>query len=277
MENPYESTRYEPCVRISAAMKKALEGAGDSDPGQVMPPDPKEQDRKRRWSTGIVGLDRHTRGGFHGFCGLAGDTGVGKSDIAFRAACLAALDGWTVYYINGELDRDDMQTRFARIVRGDGLSAGEIEKVRENLVVHHIDRTTTLASVVAFMEDDVLTREAVRVIVVWDTVDTIASWHGRFEYFEVLEGIYLWSMGVRKIVPDLVSVLCIAESNRDGIAKGRRMEKWADFALSAKAGRKPGTVMFKVTKGRYSGWTDRLTYDHLWDRCQFRLSEIQGE
>ena len=265
--------QYSPCVQLSAAMQLALNGESKARV-QLMEGRAIEGGEKARWSTGIVGLDSHTDGGFHGFSGLVGDEGTGKSDLALHAGLLAAHPsaGWEVYYINGELDRFDLRARFDRLasVFGDGA----LEAASEHFCIYHLSRGKTLSHIVDFLQADVLMREASRAVVIFDTVDTIASWAP--DYLNELREIYLWSMGARMLVPDLLSVLCVAEPNKSGQGKGRRLEKWADFVISmrAKHDKGPHRVSFKVTKGRYSGRADLLEWDHDWKTCSFRLASF---
>jgi KaiC/GvpD/RAD55 family RecA-like ATPase len=253
-------------------MKLALEGDRATRVQLLARPQPGEG-AKRRWSTGITGLDLHTGGGWHGFSGLVGDEGTGKSDLALRSAIHAAhpnedSGGWEVYYVNGELDRYDLRERFARLATD--LGDSYVEAAAEHLCVYHLSRGKTLGDIVRFLERDVLLRGARRAVVIFDTVDTIAAWSQ--EYLLGLQDIYLWAMGLRILVPDLASVLCVAEPNRDGRGKGRRLEKWSDFVVSMRASaRNPGCVAFQVTKGRYSGRVDLLEWRHDWQRCAFDL------
>jgi KaiC/GvpD/RAD55 family RecA-like ATPase len=258
---------FDACVRLSSAIQLALRGESRARVQLLAQPD-RGAGVKLRWGTGITGLDLHSSGGFHGFSGLVGDEGTGKSDLALRAGLTAAADGWEVYYINGELDRFDLAERFGRLA--ESLGTDLAERAAEHFCVYHLSRGKTLTDIVAFLEGDVLLRQADRAIVIFDTVDTIAAWSD--SYLDSLKDLYLWAMGVRVLVPDLISILAVAEPNRDGKGKGRRLEKWADFVVQMKHVR-DDVVKFRVTKGRYSGRVDLLEWRHRWQTCSFELEE----
>lgn len=262
-------SEFDPCVRLSQAIHLAQLGE-QKGRVQLLDPRPLEGGQKSRWSTSVPGLDRAISGGFHGFSGLVGDEGVGKSDLALHAGVRAALDGWEVYYINGELDRFDLRERFGRLAAV--MSESSLEAATEHITIYHLSKGKTLQNIVDFLRLDVLVRQAQRAVVIFDTVDTIASWAD--DYLGTLRDIYLWAMGVRMLVPELISVLCVAEPNRDGRGKGKRLEKWADFVLQMKAlpDRGANRIQFRVTKGRYSGRADLLEWEHDYSTCTFRVA-----
>lgn len=265
-------------VTVAKAIRAAhpsLHAAGDwtgTPPIQEFE-EPKETQARFRWSTGVEALD-NLLGGFHGFCGLVGDTGCGKSNLAFRAAVIEATCKTMVYYVNGELDHDHMEDLYAKVWSTEGealrLAVGFLEVI-------HVDHQWTLARIVDYISQHLAKTappDLQRVVIVLDTCDTIALWQGQGAYLSELSDLYLWCMAARKLVPHELSILAVAETKaKSTSAKGQRLERWSDLCISMKRSKRggKGEVTFGTTKGRYTGDVHLGTFLHLHETAQFRL------
>lgn len=218
-----------------------------------------------RWPSTLDDVDR-IAGGFYGVTVIAGETGVGKSSLAFASACEAARAGWTVAYCNSELDANTVRHYLRRWLPG----RREIEDVMRRLRVVNVGPGVTLpkvhAEVVAALEWD--SRPPERLLIVLDSVNTIAELaqggEGVETYFSELRRWLLWAMECRRKSGGLISVIAVSETNAKGETKGRKADYVADMVLHMHRGDTEGYVKVKVAKGRYSGTQDlgALYFDH---------------
>lgn len=266
-------------MRIEAALWTSLRGQEDHQDQKLDHVGGGDRTRPA-WPSGIDAIDYQV-GGLHGFTGLVGPEGVGKSDLALRSGLLAAHPdaGWHVLYVNGELDPYDIEERSDRVLNED---PAYFERAIDRFTVYHADRQTTPEKITHYVSTDHALEkgDAVeRLLIILDTTDTLALWRegsGGRPYLQTLSDYYLWAMGARKLVPKRLGFLCVSEVNQQGKAKGQRLEKWADVVLRMKKTEQKGEVELFFTKGRRTGEPNFGKWVHDWQRARFHMPAARG-
>jgi predicted ATP-dependent serine protease len=229
-----------------------------------------------RWPSTLADVDR-IAGGFYGVTVIAGETGVGKSSLAFASALEAALGGWTVVYCNAELDAGTVRSYIKRWLPQKALRDAALL----NLRVVNVGPGVTLPLLAQRMEGalDWSYKPHERLLVVLDSVNTIAELaqggEGVETYFAELRRWLLWVMDARRRSSGVVSALVISETNAKGETKGRKADYVADMVVNLRRGDMDGYVKAAVVKGRYSGRQDlgALYFDH--NTGQFKGATVE--
>lgn len=244
-----------------------------SGPGVETPEDPTVVEKQApRWPSTLGDVDA-VAGGFYGVTVIAGETGVGKSSLAFASAIEAAQCGWTVAYCNSELDAHTVKVYLMRRLR----SRRSVQEILRRLRVVNVNPGVTLLSVSAHVEAALEWdyRPPERLLVVLDSVNTIAELaqggEGVETYFSELRRWLLWAMECRRKSGGMISFIVVSETNAKGETKGRKADYVADMVLNLQRGDTPGYVKVRVVKGRYSGTQDlgAMYFDH-------RTGEFKG-
>ena len=261
----------DPDDAIRRVLASALRGGGR---GAETVEDPTLVDQQSpRWPSTLGDVDR-VAGGFYGVTVVAGETGVGKSSLAFASAIEAARTGWTACYCNAELDAGTVTRYLRRRTSGDR----ELTHILRRLRIVTVGPGVTLPQVSEEITDalDWDTRPTERLLVVLDSVNTMGELaqggEGVETYFTELRRWLLWAMECRRRSGGLISFLIVSETNARGETKGRKADYVADMVVHLHRGETDGHVKVAVVKGRYSGRQDlgALYFDH-------RTGEFKGQ
>jgi len=259
----------EPEEAIRRVLATALSGNGR---GAETPDDPTTVEAQApRWPSTLEEVDR-VAGGFYGVTVIAGETGVGKSSLAFSSAIEAARAGWTVAYCNSELDAGTVRYYLKRRLPW----KAHLNDVLRRLRIVNVGPGVTLPQVSheIFAALDWDYRSPERLLIVLDSVNTIAELaqggEGVETYFSELRRWLLWAMECRRKSGGLISVIAVSETNAKGETKGRKADYVADMVLHMHRGDTDGYVKVAVVKGRYSGRQDLGAMFFDWRTGEFK-------
>lgn len=249
-------------IRISAALREAL---STRSPQLVQRPlgNPSVEESPR-WPSGLRCLDS-VAGGAYGCTVLASEEKAGKSDLAFSSAIAAAAAGWRVVYLNAELPPSSVERRTRRLAS----VFPETYDALEELYVVHVSPWRELESFRDVVED-CLANDDRRLLVVADSVNTIAELSDGPSYFDAMHGLTRWLALARRMTEGDVSALIVAETNKRGGVKGEKLKYLADLVVRLrKDTRERSWVHVEVTAGREGGEGAAGKYLHRWQEARY--------
>lgn len=225
-----------------------------------------------RWQAGISGIDDNIlMRGMYGLSVVCGPSKLGKSIVAYQSALQAAMNGWTVVYVDAELD--DFQAT-DRIHHATGLSAVDWCEVNPNFRWRQLFTRCPMQTLV----EDVVAQigEAERVLVVIDSINRAAQWliksekdRKQVEYFDALREITNWALTARRLSRGACSFLFTSERNKRGGTKGEALEFACDLLLQLKGKPDEATAELVVQLSREGGAGSLGKYFRNWERCRF--------
>jgi archaellum biogenesis ATPase FlaH len=223
-----------------------------------------------RIHTGLELLDHKTGGGIYGFTALAGDSGVGKSTIAFNVAMRAHLEGWRTLYIAAEMDAQDYQSRAMRYY---GIRDSRIlEKLP---VVAHVSDGVALESIY----DLVMTlpeESTERILIVIDSLTKVAAYTdsggGGHSFFDAMNKLTRMCEAAVRYGDRRICALVTSELNKDRQALGMRIIYSASLVVQlSQAKDDPKAIYASIPKARYSAKSNQFgPYEYDWAAHRLR-------
>lgn len=202
-------------------------------------------------------LDERLGGGFYGFTMLAGESGVGKSTLAWNSALIGVRAGWTVVYLAAEMDPQEYEVRAARFL---GCT---VEEARPQMP-HFFEvsdgiETDALVDVLLTTPTD----ETPHLLVVLDSLTKVARFAADPKdprgFFVTLSQVERLCEGLVRFGKRRITVVATSELNKEREVLGRSGIYSASLQVSLSTDRdNPGIVYAKVDKGRASGRTKKL-------------------
>lgn len=221
------------------------------------------------WLAGISTVEGEVN--YRGLSILGGETGVGKSKLATRAALLACANPNTgVIYLCAELD-EPTQALYAKQITG--LEPPEVRSRFPNFRPVMIPAGCSFERVVEAVLREVPS-ECSRLIIIADTINTLVEKCQRdhSDYFRLLRQFGIWMLESRIQSAGKIAWLAVSELNKDKQVLGVKLDKWADFVLRFTRGDVKNQVRIDVPKGRYSGSEELGTYFLDWKTCSMEKS-----
>lgn len=262
----YRDREVSPGYELRALLESALEPVGSEE--MIVEDIESHTTQPPRYPTPILPLQAAT-GGHYGVTVVGGDEGVGKSSVCAGTAILSALDGWRVFYVNAELDRERLGF-YARRLR-----------LHRRLPKEVLDRVSFLNFGMGSTLDDVLRNASVRiephdrrVLFILDSINTILDKEPdhRMHYFDRLRRWAMWAMEARRISEGGLSFLITSELNQRKETSGVKLKYLADMVVVVKKTSTKNYCDVEVTKGRYSG-PEKFGALQL----NYRTGEFEGE
>jgi hypothetical protein len=215
------------------------------------------------------------QGGWYGVTTFAGDYGAGKSMLALAESLGACEDRppWVVAYHNLEMADNVIKQRVQRYF---GRSWDEIARRAKNFHMFRVQPGARLDHIIDWTES-VIQADTERLLVVIDSINTLASFAGYGDrytanYFAELERVILWAQEARANSEGRIGVLLVSELNKDGDAKGGKINYASDCVLSIKdlSRDQPDTVGLHLKKSRERGMKDLGEWHRDWQRTRFK-------
>ena len=224
-----------------------------------------------RIATGIAELDEKTGGGVYGFTVIPGDSGVGKSVLAYSIALEGIAAGWTVLYIAAEMEQSDYEERAARYYDS------SVDDVRKRMpLIAHIADGLELESLL----DLILTTptdETERYLFVIDSITKAASYidrgDGQYSLFDAMSQLVRLGEACVRNGERRISVVMTSELNKDREALGRRVTYAASLQINMMQEKEqPDLVQISIPKARYGAKQPAFgPYMHYWRRHRLGL------
>lgn len=253
---------------FQAIFRRALEP--QPMPQLIERPDPVQMPRI---STSVNNLDDVLGGGLYGFAALVGDSGVGKSTVAFNTALIAYRGGWSVLYIAAEMSGAEYEQRAANYW---GMS---VDGIRDEALLPPIAQVSdglelrALVDLILTMPTD----RSDRCLLVLDSMTKIAAYSADEtkpgDFFAKLSKLTRMSEGVVRFGEGRIMVVGTSELNRDKEALGRRITYSASVQLNMMQDKEqPDLVNIAVAKGRHSKKTNPIgPYMQEWRKHRLYL------
>ena len=228
-----------------------------------------EYSEKPRFQTSIAALNALTRGGY-GLVSAGGDPKVGKTTFAIGPAVEASLDGWTVVYLNAELD--DREAKLA-VMRYCG---GKIpDQVKKKLFIVNPDYTFQPRDAIERV-GNALSPDDDKVLVVLDSINALVDLSSDGRRGEVLDywsAHSLWrNFALRSVRASLgrIAFLVVSELNKDGQSPGAQLAYKSDMASAIqKEDSRDETVEIEVTHSRSTRAGHLGTFLREWEKGRF--------
>lgn len=224
-----------------------------------------------RWPSGVRGIDDNiAMEGFYGVSAICGRQKLGKSMCAWQSALQAVLNGWTVVYVDAEMDDWQAAERIRR-----ATNAEPIQWCREHpeFAWRQLDEPTEMTVLVK----DVVAHvgNADRVLVVLDSLQSVAQWivrsdRSQVDFYDAMRGLVRWAVTARRRSRGAVSFLMTSERNQAGRSKGEQLEHAGDMMLKVTGKSDERTVKLDVDFSREGGAGELGKYLRDWERCRFK-------
>lgn len=224
-----------------------------------------------RIPTSIRRLNDLTNGGAYGFTVLAGDSGVGKSTLAFNLALEAhndPKDPWRVLYVAAEMDAQDYQDRACRYF---GIPKHETRRVLERLpLIAHVSDGVRLESIydlVMTLPDDA-TR---RILIVIDSLTKVAAFtdqgDGGHSFFAAMAKLTRLCEAAVRFGERRIATVVTSELNKDRESLGRRITYASSLEVRiSQAKDDPRAIYVSIPKARYSKKSSLFgPFEYDWD------------
>lgn len=208
-------------------------------------------------------------GGFYGVSVIVGGTGVGKSMAAIACAVDAAVAGLRVVYFNAEIPPRPFAARIRRRI---GNDVERMDRVRDHLRHFQVGPGVTLEEMRWAIRQAIEVEHDTRLLVIVDSVNTVAEMQDGLGYFDALKGLGLWAMQSRKTTEGRVGWVLVSETNQRGDVKGGKLAFLADLVLHLERSNHPDHCKLIVQKGREGGGGDLGVFLREW-----RTGEFVGE
>lgn len=257
-----EAAMEYPGYKLADILEHTLGLAGDGLELGELKGDPGPQ--TIRWPSGIPKVN-DACGGFYGVSTILGGTGVGKSIVAVASAVEAACAGIRVVYFNAEIPRKPFMARVGRRVNG---SQDRMDRVLDNFT-HYIAGPGLTLEQMQLAALEVIKPHDARLLIVVDSINTVAEFLEGPGYFEALRQLGFWGMESRKQSEGRIGWLFVSERNQRGDVKGSKLAYLSDLILSVEAGQAPDYVKLIVTKGREGGGGDLGSFLREWKTGEF--------
>lgn len=217
------------------------------------------------WFAGIQSTEGEVC--YRGLSILGGETGVGKSKLAVRAALLACSSPNTgVIYLCAEIDEP---TTALYMQQCTGWSIADVVERFPNFRSIIVPAGCTYQRVVEAVLRQI-PRGCTRLIVIADTINTLTvkCQQDGHDYFSLMKQFGIWMLESRIRSAGKIAWLIVSELNRDQQVQGLKLDKWSDFVLRFRRGDLKNQVYIDVLKGRYSGREELGTYHLNWQSCE---------
>ncbi len=196
------------------------------------------------FSSGCQALDHAFGEGAYGVFGFSGDPGIGKSWIGINAALRSMLRGWTVEYVNTELEHGEFSERALLVNRHVGVEDWS------KLGVWSIPGRISVREVITKLKDRVELGKTEKMMIVMDSVNRLATFcHGNY-----LRDLADWTELSRSMVHasgGLIGVMMVSELNKAGNEKGEQVRYLASVVARMKMDPdQMGMIDLQVLKNR---------------------------
>lgn len=188
---------------------------------------PEEHALTPRWRSGLGELDDIT-GGRYGVTVVAGAKKLGKSMIGIGMACETAMDGACVVYLNAEIPKVQLANRILRYCEG-----AIPQQIAENFHPIMVSPGATLDRIRQLI-GEAIDPSAEHLLVVVDSINSVSEALGDNDYFKSIREVANMVAIPRKHTEGRISGILVSETNRDGGAKGGKLEYLADLILLLK-------------------------------------------
>lgn len=210
-------------------------------------------------------------GGFYGFTVIQGAPKLGKSLIAQNASALAALDGWEVRYLYGEMTGQQMDERVSNALRVDSPDDWPIEMAehwRATGFSFDSDIDTLLRR-----EAETIPHHAERALIVIDSMQTLAEHMSDGKpsnyFFTALRRIQKLAQAISEQSNGRVAFIGMSEVNQNGGAKGGKFEYSVQCLLKLFEGKDPNHVKaYLISRDTKGG--DLGSLQRVYEECRFR-------
>ena len=212
-------------------------------------------------------------GGMYGLSVMAGRKGLGKSMWALGIAIEAAATmEWQVYYLNAEMDQDEIGMRFDRYLERWPASLDCLEYLRIVNVPKGYEPVDFVSQVESTMDP------CLPILVVVDSINTIAELCPG-NYLHWLKEWQLWAMLSRRMSRGACSFLLLSELNKAGRTKGEKLEHWADVVVTLKGKSEERHVEMELNKTRRTGGEGPMGryIRHIADSRFYRPDEVSDQ
>lgn len=262
-------------TKLAVAMDVAVQGSYIPD-DQVFDHSPDLDDRLPRYLSRIDRIDLNEAGGLYGVSLVAGQAGVGKSEMALGVGVEAAIRSteiptrnWRVIYINGELTRNELAGRFNSVALGHPEAYRAVDYIH---VMHADPAHSHPADAQHFIEGKIAIEDT-KLLIILDSINTLAKLGTRGSeggYFSRMDEWLLWAKESARITEGKIAFLIVCEMNKGGGVRGSaQAEYWSNISLRLKNGHGEHEVAIECTKGRQGGRGDLGRYILDWRRGLF--------
>jgi len=221
-----------------------------------------------RIKTSVAELDTATGGGVYGFTVLAGNSGVGKSTLAYNIAMNAVADGWSVLFIAAEMDYTDYLMRAEKYwsTRAVGSRIPTLIQISDGLNVEH------LIEAVACFPDDSTERLLVGIDSITKAATFCADENKPNSLFGALGMLTRLGEGAVRLGDRRVCVVATSEMNKDGAALGRRITYSSSLQVDMNSAPDIASrVKISIPKARYSAKCSEVgEFEQDWARHRLR-------
>lgn len=226
------------------------------------------------WPSGVTSIDKRA-GGFYGSTLIGGRQKIGKSMMALRSSLLAAEEGWSVAYFDGENDPDELARR-AWNGFGPELNMDLWQLMQFSRPVT-LERIADEAAKTCEAEDS-------KFLVVIDSLNRLAKHMTRNDkryskgngYFRALEDICQWAQSCAMLSGGHIGVMMTAEQNRAGLIVGMDPEYTCQCIVYIRPSKVEGNVELDLISRRTRGG-DLGEHVRRFDRCEFVECGVEEE
>lgn len=201
-----------------------------------------------KFPSGSFVLDNALHGGAYGQTVYNGEPGVYKSWTAIAAAVDAAREGWTVAYLNEELEPQELDERAVKVC------AGNFEGLSERFRVVESDGAVTVDKAVDAIGATIDLGSTRKLLIVLDSVHRLVGLMQETNgnrYYDALRDWAEFTRQVPRISRGRVACLVISESNGKDKDRGQQFGFVASVTVGFKHSKEThGHIDVDITKNR---------------------------